>query len=320
MTELHLNLNENREVWDTFVSTSPQRSIFVYSKFLDSFNLKYDFVTCYDKDKIVAGVPVIYNPDGSPVQTPLPYTQYQGLLFADFSQNELHSQTSREFSTSQYFIEELSKHFKELCLCNSWRLRDIRPFQWHHYHETEKGLCKLGLRYTGILPLDQYASFDEYLCKIRKVKRQEFKKSSQVLNFKKGTDVDILDNLHGKTMERQGIERQATESQLVKSIASNAINNNMGEIYYALLNGEPVSSVLFLYDDRTAYYLFGANDPDHRKSFSGTYLLLNMIKQMFDREIEEVDFLGVNSPNRGDFKLSLNAELKPYYITSFNNK
>ena len=52
--------------------------------------------------------------------------------------------------------------------------------------------------------------------------------------------------------------------------------------------------------------------------FSGTFLLLNMIKHAFDSGYEEIDFLGLNSPNRADFKISLNAELVPYFITSID--
>jgi hypothetical protein len=31
------------------------------------------------------------------------------------------------------------------------------------------------------------------------------------------------------------------------------------------------------------------------------------------RGLAEVDFVGVNSPNRGDFKLSFNPDLRPYF-------
>jgi len=34
--------------------------------------------------------------------------------------------------------------------------------------------------------------------------------------------------------------------------------------------------------------------------------------------LEEIDFCGVNSPQRGDFKISFNAEIKPYYESTFD--
>jgi uncharacterized protein YigA (DUF484 family) len=192
----------------------------------------------------------------------------------------------------------------------------LRPFQWHGYHEPGKELFDIALRYTGILQIGQYENFDDYVSSVRAVRRQEFKKSSQLLKLTKSDDVELLDHLHGKTFERQNIDRTDQESVLVKSISKHAIAGNYGKLGCAMLDNVPVSAVLFLYDDRTAYYLFGANDPSHRKTFAGTFTLLSMIRDAFENGIQEIDFVGVNSPNRGDFKISLNADLRPYFITS----
>ncbi len=311
-----INFKEDKQVWDAFVSISPQRSIFVHSKFLDSLLVNYDLVTCYDKDKIVAGVVVIYANSGNSIDTPFPFTQYQGILLADNSRQAAHSQITHEFKIVEYFIAQLTAHLKKYCLCQSWRLSDLRPFQWHNYHEPGKGMFNLALRYTGILDVNKYHDFDSYVSSVRTVRRQEFKKSSQLLQLKMSDDEEILDALHAKTFERQNIARTHQESALVKSIFRHAIAGGYGNMSVAMLDDVPVSAVLFLYDDRTAYYLFGANDPSHRKTFAGTFLLMHMIKDAFENGIREIDFVGVNSPNRGDFKIGLNAELRPYFITS----
>ncbi len=316
MSGWKVNFKEDRQVWDAFVSTSPQRSVFVYSRFLDSLLANYDLVTCYDKDKIVAGAVVIYADPGNPIDTPFPFTQYQGILLADNSSQAAHSQITHEFKTVEYFVAQLTGYYKKYCFCQSWRLRDLRPFQWHNYHEPDKGTFNIDLRYTGILDINGYHNFDGYVSSVRTVRRQEFKKSSQLLKLKMSGDEGILDDLHAKTFARQNIDRTDRESVLVKSILKHAIAGNYGEMGCAMLDDVPVSAVLFLYDDRTAYYLFGANDPSHRKTFAGTFLLMHMIKDAFEKGIQEIDFVGVNSPNRGDFKISLNAELRPYFITS----
>lgn len=315
MNSLSINFKEDRQIWDAFVQSSPQRSIFVYTKFLDSLQASYDLVTCYDKDKIVAGTAIIYTDSGKPIHTPFPFTQYQGMLLADHSALATHSQISHEFKLVESFIAALSDQFKNYCLCHSWRLHDLRPFQWHNYHTPDKGQFTIELRYTGLLNIDSYQNFDHYLASIRKVKRQEYKKSSQSLSLKMSNDVAILDELHAKTFARQDIKRSSQESVLVKSIASHALDGKYGEMCCAMLDDVPVSAILFLYDDRSAYYLFGANDPDHRKTFSGTFLLVEMIRNAFAKGIHEIDFLGVNSPDRGDFKVSLGADLMPHFIT-----
>lgn len=317
MAAWEINFKERKQVWDVFVSTSLQRSIFVYSKFLDSLNANYDLVTCYEKGNIVAGVVLIYSDAGEPIDRPYPFTQFQGVLLADNGSQLAHSQITHEFKVVEYFISQLTEHYKKCCFCHSWRLNDLRPFQWHNYHDPDKGLFKLDLRYTGILDLNKYDSFDAYLSSIRSCRRQEFKKSSQLLKLEFSRDEMMLDSLHAMTFERQSIDRSRQDSVLVRSICQNAVAGGYGKMSVALLDERPVSAVLFLYDDRTAYYLFGANDPAYRNTGAGSFLLLRMIKDAFEQGIEEIDFVGVNSPSRGDYKISLNAELKNYFITSF---
>lgn len=317
MANWNINYKEDRQIWDAFVSTSPQRSIYAYTNFLDSLQANYDLVTCYEESKIVAGAVLIYSDIGKPMEYTFPFTQYQGVLLADNTQKAAHSQITHEFKVVEYLISQMTEHYPRLSLCHSWRLHDLRPFQWHNYHEPAKGQFKIDLRYTGILDLKRFDKFDDYLSSVRSVRRQEFKKSSQKLKFQFSDDASILDALHAKTFERQNLERDHQDSVLVRSICKHALAGGYGKMSIALLDDVPVSSVLFLYDDRTAYYAFGANDPAHRNTGAGSFLLFRMIQDAFDKVVE-IDFVGVNSPNRGDYKISFNAEVKPHFITNFH--
>jgi lipid II:glycine glycyltransferase (peptidoglycan interpeptide bridge formation enzyme) len=58
--------------------------------------------------------------------------------------------------------------------------------------------------------------------------------------------------------------------------------------------------------------LFGANDPAMREANASSKLLLDNIALSAQKGLQIFDFVGVNSPQRGDFKLSFNAELVPY--------
>ena len=56
---------------------------------------------------------------------------------------------------------------------------------------------------------------------------------------------------------------------------------------------------------------------EHRRccaKLSGSFILFEAIKRYMDQGLSSVDFVGVNSPMRGDFKTSFNAQVKPYYI------
>ena len=317
MNDFHINFKEDKLMWNAFVLSSPQRSIFVYSNFLDSLLVHYDLVTCYENEKIVAGAIILYSEAGEPINSTFPFTQYQGIMLADNTQKTTHSQITHEFKVVEYFLKKLTDCYSNFSFCNSWRLRDIRPFLWNNYHENIEKQFRINLKYTGILDLTKYTDFEYFLNTIRKVRKQEFNKSSE-LSFEFSEDISALDILHQKTFDRQNIKRNITDSNLLKSITRASLINGYGKLGIVYLDKNPISATLFLYDDRTAYYLFGANDPEFRRTGSGTFLMLNMIKDAMQKDILEIDFCGVNSPNRGDFKISFNAELKNYFICTYN--
>ena len=318
MSGWEINFKECKQVWDVFVSTSPQRSAFVFSNFLDSLQVDYDLVTCYEKNKIVAGAVLIYADGGMAIDAPFSFTQYQGVLLADNAGQLAHSRITHNFKVVEYFVSRLADHYRKFCLCHSWRLDDLRPFLWHNYHEPEKGRFNVGLRYTAVLNLQEYDDFESYLSSVRLCRKQEFKKASKRLRFEYSENDAVLDVLHAKTFERQNLQRSQHESLLVRSICKYAINGDYGKMSIAFWDEVPVSAVLFLYDDRTAYYLFGANDPEYRNTGAGSFLVLCMIRDAFARRVAEIDFVGANSPNRGDFKISFNANLKNYFVTAID--
>ena len=78
-------------------------------------------------------------------------------------------------------------------------------------------------------------------------------------------------------------------------------------------NGDPVSGAYILSDETTDVYLFGANNTEFRDSYGPTRLLLESIKESFERNKTIFDFCGMNSPRRGEFKSSFNARVTPYF-------
>lgn len=317
MKSLEVTFGENRSAWDAFVATSPQRSIFVFTRFLNSLITGYELVTCREGGVIVAGAVILHSGDGSPLRKPQQFTQYQGLLLADNTGMKRHSAITHELAVVEYFLARLTERFPQCCLCQSWRFHDLRSFQWHNYHAPEKGIFKLDLRYTGIVDLKSHGSFDDYLSAVRTVRRQEFGKASHALGLQEGGDIEAFIGLYRKTFERQDIQVSARELDLVRSIVVRAVEGGYGKLWFATLAGVSVAAAVFAYDDRTGYYLFGAADPEHRKTFAGAFVLLRLIKDAFEQGLAEVDLVGVNSPNRGDFKTSFNAEIRPHFNCAF---
>jgi len=157
------------------------------------------------------------------------------------------------------------------------------------------------------------------MMQIRYNRRRDIKMSSQV-EVVESNDINVMNELHHKTFARQNLKRNSQEEYFLLQIGKTAIEKGFGKLLVAQLEGNPVSAILILYDNNTAYYQFGASDPDYRDSGASTKLFFESIMYAFEKlELKLFDFVGVNSPKRGDFKLSFNGKLRSYFSLKLDN-
>jgi hypothetical protein len=316
-----LNLIESasKERWNRFQAESPQGSVFCLPAFLDALGEEYRLLVVEEDGKALAGVALLLR-DGQPYFGQFPLTMYQGVLLSgELSLLPQHSRSHRTLEVLDFLLAELEKRFERLSFCLHYRFEDLRSFSWFHYHEPERGQFRLDLQYTGVLDLRQVADYDNYLRSIRSLRLREYHRAKERgFIIALSDDVDTLDRLHALTFERQGLTRDEWEVRLLRSIAQAAIRHRFGELVFCHDNrGVVASATLFLYDQRCAYYLIGANDPEYRHSGSGSYLMLESIRRSQAKGLAAVDFVGINSPNRGDFKTSFNAVPVPYFLATW---
>lgn len=317
MSKYELQKCTDKDLWDDFVESSPQGSIFATTKFIDCLEVNYANYLLHKGKEIIGGVSVLEDKNGEPRKAPFDFTAYQSILCRHVSGAPVHTQIEEEFKITEIIINELIRIYGKVSLVHSPFLKDIRPFLWHNYHHPEKGMFDYSVWYTPILDLT-FSGIDEYLASIRTCRRQEFRKKINCHTYET-TETRILNELHRRTFERQGIERAEVEGKLLLSISNRAVENNFGRISVCEVDGVPASAILFLYDTTRGYYLFGANNPDFRSAASSTKLLVeNIMHTKNEKRLKQVDFVGCNSPQRGDYKLSFNAQLYPYFETHFN--
>jgi len=318
MENLKIKECKNKNKWDQFISTSPQGNIFSKTCFLDALSVQYELWLIENNKELVGGA-VILKGENKVLQQQYPFSMYQGIFFSDLWQKlSIHKRPVWQAEIMQFLLDQLTQHYSTLSFCLHYSLDDLREIQWFNYHMPEMGQFQLNLRYTGIIDLNATKNIEEYLLSIRKTRRNEYRQASRNLTVEKTKNIKVLDQLHQLTFERQGIQRTKEEVSLLKSITSAALKKNFGELLVCLdSNKKPASATLFLYDNHCGYYLFGANDPDYRKSNSGVYLFIENIKKSKERGINNIDVCGINSPNRGDFKTSLNAKPIPYFIATW---
>ena len=299
--------------WDDLVNNSNQYNLFNTSYFLKLTNSKNCYLIKY-KNQIIAGVNV--NDENS--KDGLNFF-YQGLILRkDFQKQKNHKFYKKYHELCNFLIDCLISKYEKFNLSFHYNLNDVRPFDWHEFN-TQKKRFKIDIRYTGILDLNKYSDFSHFLNDIRPVRRQEEKKIVEEFSIVEEKDVRNLDVLHNKTFLRQNKKRSKDEIKIVNNIIPELIQNNYGRLITIKLknNSLPVASSFFLYDKKDAYNLVLATDPNYRKFFFGTKILFNQIQELFKKKFKKLDFVGVNSPNRGDYKLSFNPDLKIYFKVGY---
>lgn len=303
-------------VWDAFVAGAPHASVFSTRAWLDAVDRDYALVITRRGTDIVAGAPIILD-QGRGGTEMIPFMQYCGLVLGPaLMARPLHSRVSQLLETTSALLTFAAETFGSLGFTLEPEFPDMRSFQWLNYHTPEQGMFSISLRYTGLIELPQSAAdFDMYIETIRTVRRQEYRRAlRQGYVVEDSDDIEMLQALHEKTFARQGLQRSEREVRLLASISRQALREGIGTISIVRRPGEPpVGATLFLHDARKCYYLIGANDPDHRSTGASVLLFLEHMRRYAERGIRVLDVVGINSPQRGDYKTSFNAAPAAYY-------
>ncbi len=317
MSRYSLLENNDEVLWDRFVAESEQGSVFCQVGFIDSLGLNCKYYFVRKGDEVVAAIPILLDDTQHIIKSPYHFSPYISIMFKAFPEESDHKKISREFELTEFIVNEIIRIYGKFSITTSPSFGDIRPFLWHNYNSPGEKVFAVNVRYTPILKMD-FGSHEEYLSSIRTLRRRELKEMDKV-DISDWDDVGAFDNLHRLTFERQGIARPEVQSKILKNIVRSAIDKKFGRLSLCRYQGEDASAFLFLYDNKRAYYLFGANHPDFRKYGCSTKLMVENIFHAKDAKgLNEVDFVGANSPRRGDYKISFNSKLRPYFEIHYN--
>lgn len=308
--------------WDQFVTDSPQGTIFSESVYLKNLARDCEAHFVMKGDQIKAGVLLIKSNDGG-------YERhddviYSGLMFAkvDPKWEQSRSQMlSNQFQITEFVVEELTKKTKRIGMSLSPGIGDIRPFLWHNYHDPDaKNKFRHDLRYTSILRVDHILEKDEEetleFKGLGSSRKQEIRYARRDnVRAEATTDLNGFVDLYAMAMGEKLGDKLNSRLESINSIVSGLLRSGRAEIF-AVKNaaGKLVSAACFCRDSKRAYYLYGANHPENLDRYSGTIVIWDALLHLRKTGVKEIDLEGVNSPQRGWFKLSFGGELVPYHM------
>ncbi len=316
--EATLEINTNSDTWDQFLAHSPQSNVFATSGFLSCYEEHIEYAYLVDKGHPLLGLAVLKNKNGIITKAPIQLGQYQQTIVCgrELTNGLPHSIVKHYLESCSVFLDLLAKKYGSIALFLHHSLCDIRPLQWLNYNEPEKGQFKISTNYTGLIELDKNKGFSVFLNEIRRTRKQEYASAIKSgLQVQINQSIDVLIDLYEATFARQNIVVTDDQNRLVRNIFNFALKHNSGRSLVCLdANNNCMAATLFLHDKKAAYYLIGANAPDSRSAKAGPFLFLENVKHYFETEVGVIDVVGMNSPNRGDFKTSFNAIPKPYFL------
>lgn len=308
--------------WDQFVRKSRDSTIYSWSYYLNNTGLRLAAYFCLKSEEIRAAVIVVESDDGQKaIMDDL--VVYSGVLMAPPHKNQSKTnQISEHFEINEFLASELLNRYLDVSfeLCRT--ITDVRPFLWHNYSESGPKY-NVSPRYTSIIDLSsdpgsKESVVDRLYAAASVSRRQQIRYAERDgVTCSIGSDAQGFCELYEETFSRQG--------QKVNPIFMFRFQNLVGKLVASknvflmdsyTSDGVRASSALFGIFENKAYYLFGANNPEHRNSSCGSAVIWMSIKECVQRSVKIIDLEGVNSPSRGWFKLSFGGNLVPYYSIS----
>jgi hypothetical protein len=307
--------------WDALVDRSPQGTLFSKRAYLKAAGSDYRLYWIKQGAEIKAGVALMVSADGTSCELN-DLVIYGGLLFDLDPERQLVNRRNDEFQITEFFIEQIAGIYASIEFQLSPEFGDLRPFLWHRYHDAEQHKFRVDLRYTSYLDISSLSVYqgreEESPCfsnletiRRRRV-REAKKKGGKVI---RGNNVDVLIGFYRTLMHRQGSPQSEFKLECMKKIMDELLKVDRGAIYNVLDAEETVIySIFYGWDAKRAYYLFGAGHPEISEPWQGTFIHWEAFRDLAqNRDIREVDLEGVNSPQRGWFKLGFGGDLRPYY-------
>lgn len=184
------------------------------------------------------------------------------------------------------------------------------PFYWKGFEQTT--------RYTYVL--DDLTNLDAIWSSFSEQARRNVRKAQNKVTVKTDMDVEFFLDINEKTFLRQQ-KKLPYSRELVKRIDSAARHQNARQIFHAEDSAGRVHAAIYiLWDDRSAYYMMGGEDPELRNSEASSLLIWHAIK--FASKVSGVfDFEGSMIQPIERFFRGFGAKQSPYsHITRASNK
>jgi Acetyltransferase (GNAT) domain len=300
------------QLWDAFVSQSPQQTLFHTSYWASLikqvFNRDFKILVLLKKDQIAAGI--MFWPKKVlfiEAVTHIPNTTYQGPLYRSSNASKASSMQSEYEDHTTRLLEYLVSRYQIIDIPLSPAIKDTRPYTWKNF--------KVENAYTYRFEI---TDFEQLKLQFSQDLRRKIKKSNeQDISFKKSVDSEYLSRFILDSY-KESANAPAISSSLIKKFMDTTIKAGCGSLYYQYLDEEPVGGIFVLQDESTVYALFSGISAKKRDITNNELVHVYVLRQT-ELLGKKFDFLGANTRHLEQFKRSFGGELIPFFKVSFKS-
>jgi len=311
--QIHLEVCKSKKNWDSFIYEATEASPFMLSWFtdiLDPNNEKLFYI-----ENGIAKAALLFYKNGSKVIQPN-YSVYHSLCFKKHKIGHI----TERYRILKNIVSLLTNKYREgIRFSFHPEITDLRPLLWHNFEGNESKKFDVKIRYTAVLNLEVIKDINQFLKDVRENRKRDYKKSiKENISSSFGATKEEVTDLYKKTFDRQGISVDFNSLVFLEKLTEN-IKLETGFICASRnKDGKAVAIIICLIDRDTAYSLIIANDPDFRNTGANTACMIGSFLHAKKLGKKYFDFVGANSPQRGDFKISFNSELKRYFEATYS--
>lgn len=297
--------------WDNLLLNSSQKNYFVSSDYL-RITLRENDKFALSKNDIIVALTVVDEHDSQNI-CKARYSTYQGLIFVQ-PDNASYSQVLERIEIQQNLCQLLLKNFSNLHLTLHPSVKDIRGFQFFDFDNDGIRIGTSPL-YTGVVQLDQFKNFQDYLNNVQANRRQEFRKivgNPMQIQEQDRNAGDFL-QIYRETFLRENILIPLDDLEFIERIIS---QSGKKQSILHFLNDEasnPVATAFVGLKEKTAYYQFAGSLKNSGNTSYSSRLLLLLIERLIKNGFTSIDLIGLNSPNRSYFKTTFSPEVQVYF-------
>jgi len=299
---------EEFEQWDTFVSSSPDGSIYSMAAYLDIFcdvtSAKFKILAVLKNEEIFGGIALYERRSrlGTFV-SPRLFLYYNGLVLREFDTSYPSKQTGRRIEVMSLLEEKLSSlKYARLALNNRSTIKDARLFK-------SRGWA-VDLNYTYVAPLsDLKLLWDRIEQNLRRLINRSSKNDVQ---FTKDDDFESFFKMHLDIHRRKGVSLYLPYDQF-KPYFERLSSQGLCQLYFARLPGEgqPIASQLVLLGPHPISHTVCAGaDADYQKMGANPFLRWKAFGDLAERGYTGNDLTEASLNPVTHFKSQLGADLE----------